>query len=517
MSEASVQAGADGGSLDFLIDATVFDNAHSRDSSFAQFLEFIPVSFEGSGGMTASINDPRWYADGVYATRVNYSGNTSDPRLNGRKAAEACGRTPDAFEGKRINSAQPFTMNFFMDGHLYRVPDLYAVFIGSGYMTIHNNWRHYEPFRTWYSDQSMDVLAEQIDPVTKKVARCILTFSTKASGSNQIFTARFNRYLNAGTPLDFVDEFNANLASKRLESLGTWTPPGGVPVPNYAAGWKMDVRSLVPAYADLPSNDPCQAYHFVLDVDQDKSLTLQAADVMTVVKKSHVGDAEYVNVSTLTNDMDVEQSLKTSDFAHTYTDTFQYTYKSAEQVSRKMSIKQTIEEYSAFWLPFGEKGKVEISMEYNMQFTFEETWAWTTTDTRTYTVSGQTVKVPAKSSLVASTDWYRAHIEGEITCINPLDPSKLSSKVGRTMSDHVFVFSTPFDMKAAIKLLGLSKIATQAKVKGVDTTGLFLYTQYEFSTDVGVVGNYRVTPVPYVPLKGNLEFTAGQLSAKVKP
>jgi hypothetical protein len=388
--------------------------------------------------------------------------------LNGRRAPAG------NFLGAKVHFK---CMNLIISGVEYRIPDVWwsTGYGGAGHY-ICSNWRRYDPMLIGDSAVagakiSLYAYENGCYGDTSHPVELELSVDGHNVGVKKL------RNLTFDSPGDFVDEINYKLAATRYEK-----------------GFKsVAANSLLSGvYANV---DPSK---LVIDTPPYKA-NLKSVS-MNVITESVASTAEkdYVSATTLRNATNAAVTMKTSDYAHTVTETFTFTAMMAVKAGLSMSIKETAKFKEDIIIE-----KAEVAVEETLTATFEVTdtfsKSWTKTDTKTFTVSGQTISVPPKSVLSVETEWWRAKISGVTEIFFPLEqsPTALVYVLGDQNA-----LNTPataeLKMLDCAKSLDLKSVKTSAIVGDKRVDGGYLSGRFPFTCEVGVMATYSVSEEPYI-------------------
>lgn len=371
----------------------------------------------------------------------------------------------------------PFTLKAVqIENRLYSIPELWFTWAANGNSaSVYSNWKDYRPLHFGQAGSSITVYAFDYSMDTDKVDMTQPTIIELAVDAGGLTGAKVLRRLKFDTPDDFIDEFNYKLARKRVMD------------PTF------DVRQLV-----AESSYKGSRFELFTHLDPWKCGLANSETVILKDTLSATPYKDYVQSSFCRNDTDSPVAVKGSDFSHTFTTTHNWSTTNALKFSQSLSLKVT-----GKWSVGVDAAKVERSYEVAVAAAFEEssstTDSWTLTDTQTFTIPGQTVTVPAQSAYRVDTEWWRTTVHGEANVYFPFLDS-IPLMVSALDSGIPTVTRASLDIPVAVKVLGLTCIQPRTeKVGDKDVTTYCVVGRYSFTSEVGAVGNYRVTPIPIEP------------------
>lgn len=378
-------------------------------------------------------------------------------------------------------------INLIVKGIEYNIPDIWwSLGEDTKYGFITNNWGDYECMHVGdpgAAKSTMKVLAWENGCYGVKTKPVFLTLTVDANG---VIDITKDRDLSFSAPDDFVDEFNYKLALNRINKGFS-----GVPIN----------KALVGTFSGVsPQNLYVKMGGYTAGL-QSCSLNVIESSVSTQAEK------DYVSLATLRNATDAPMNIKTSDYAHTLTETLAATLGFTVKTGASYTIKESMKFKENILIEQAE-ATVEQTAVFSAEFTETASKTWTHTDTKTFTVSGQTVSVPAKSSVKVQTEWWRAKISGTTEIIFPLvnSPNASVTTIAHTdtnesnevMSGLLAPASVVVDMAQAKAILDLNTVRSEASINGKTTPGQYVAGHFGFTSEVGVMANYSVDPAPFV-------------------
>lgn len=369
------------------------------------------------------------------------------------------------------------TMQFVLNGKFYRIPDVWFAVNINGYVCLYSNWKDYGWVSADYK-QSTHIKTTfyayedgQAGDTSKPVV--LQLDMLDRVGDSAWRTLKFTKIgdLDFSGPAGFVDEFNYKFALKRF------TDP------------HFDARQLV-------TDKTWHGYttgSFNVWMDY-QNVNMESVDAIVVDKATVASaDKDYVNSSTLRNTSEKDFSLKTSDYSHQVTETHSltktWTEKTAVTYTNKMALT-----FAATAMFEKASFTAEITEAWNLEITHSSAETTTHTDTKTFTVSGQTILVPAGQTYRVDTAWWIANVKGRVQVLSALSNAPVGHLQLPYLNDTP-PYAVTIDMHTASTVLGLSSVTSTAKVGGVDKPGTYVVNEYAFASQVGVMGEYTVTPV----------------------
>jgi hypothetical protein len=300
----------------------------------------------------------------------------------------------------------------------------------------------------------------------------------------------------------FQDEFNWRLAVVRFNAAvkaAKYDPDG------HADGWLGWVGLTAPVVSTFLKSDHSTG------TLADPIVEIGAQDVTCSVKDLYVIDVDngyestdYVQTWTFQNDCDVNQTMKSNDWAFQQTDTHTFTWGMSEQLAVKVTVKweSDITESVVF---VGNKFKYSMQWEAGYTHTFTQSWTDTHTETKTLTMSGQSVVIPSKTAIHLNAVLSKVTGSGTLGQAVQItdDPSvkvAVLNGVSQVLNNY---YDAVIDLGAAAKALKMtsivpSHIPVDGPNKGKTLVGAFAKPTLHFVAKAGAQGTLLVTPAPYV-------------------
>ena len=440
---------------------------------------------------------------GLHQGTANWSGSQPYGERNSNFRMARWGRP--SFDGNAHGC--PFNLNVKIGGKHYTIPDIWAQSLSGGGWVLNSNWKDYAIFNPHATGQTMECYAYEASDVKKPVVVRFITHADTAGGYPYTSIEVTRQIISTSESVTgFQDEFNWRLAGIRFNgALMAFLTPGGDR--DGYLGWLGTTDHMVAQF--LKAGDvPIGSFG-------DPLIALGQQDVSCSVKDMYILDVtadetavEYVQTFTVQNDMDNQQSIKTSDYAWAHTDTTTFTWGMSEQIAVKITVKWEAEFDTSFAFA-GVKTKFSFQFEAGYTHTFSQSWTDTHTDTRTYTMSGQMVAVPAKSAAHVNAVLMRmvAHgVMGQAVQIMEDPGVHIAPTNGVNMVNPSF-YDASIDLGKAAAALGMKSIVpdhtpTDGPYKGKKIMGAFAKPSMNFTTQTGAAGSIEIAPAPFVPPRG---------------
>lgn len=440
-----------------------------------------PIALTDRPDLTYLANTPGGgSASFSHAFQLYANGPAGAPTLT--KEMQAAGAvydyTPDNW-GIPVTCAN-FTFQGVLNGVFYKIPDLWLG-IYAPYAGIFSNWKGRSMTGIGTGGYGIEVYGWRDGNAKDPVVLSIVANAKTVSGVSCAFiTIKYVRDIKNEMPEDAFDQFNYRLARKKLEDK-TFNPR--TLLKTHAAEFP-DSITVTPV---LDSWNKAKFEAIRMDVDPEATITS--------------GSPEYAQVAVLTNDTDAPMTFKTADFAWQVQDQFTFKWTNSEKAATTASYKSQIK--CVLGLPSGEGPKFDWTYETAISATFEyshsEENSSTHTETKTFTVSGQTVVVPPHTTYIAEAQWRRAKLQGVATIFYPVtqDVTAVVKFTNETSWLHGATYlNSALDMDKVAKVLGvdLIKVADVKNAKGENRQVPCVVGHYPFECTTSSLATYGVRP-----------------------
>lgn len=402
-----------------------------------------------------------------------------------------------------FGSSTPMNLWLKIGGKRYVVPDLWVQAKTTDF-AISSNWKDYGTFHPNVAGGVMECYAYEDGDLKKP---CVVRFTCAKStviGAQDVVVTKVAKARDIDMKVETVtawqDEFNYRLAIIRFNY--------GVDAYYYGdkdgyLGWMGSTQSLVKDFlrTDVPLGD----FHDPIIILAPQDITMTGKDLYVASVQNSHQEVDYVQTFTVQNQTDKVQSVKTSDYSWAHTDTNTFTWGMSEQISIKLTWKWEAEFEESLFLETA-KTKVSFQFEAGYTHTFNQSWTETHTDTRTYSMAGQTVSLDPHTAAHVDAVLMKVTASGvlgqavEITGDPGVRIAPLNGVNQRTLS----FWDADIDLAKAATALRMSSIHTKWTPKngpdaGKTIEGAFCTPTLAFVTKVGAAGTVQISPAPYVP------------------
>ena len=391
----------------------------------------------------------------------------------------------------------PMNLTVKIGSSHYTIPDLWFQH-GGGDMAISSNWKEYEPLNLRAANAGgMECYAYENGDIKKPVVvRFWMTISNQNPMTNVEVVRRINTSAESVTA--FQDEFNWRLAVVRFNAAvksANYDPDGHA---DGYLGWVGLTAPLVSTF--LKSDHPT-------GVLADPIVELGVQDVTCSVKDLFVIEVDNADVSvdyastwTFQNDLDLNQTLKSNDWAYQQTDTHTFTWGMSEQVAVKITVKweSDITESVVF---VGAKFKYSFQFEAGYTHTFTQSWTDTHTETKTITMGFQSIVVPSKTAVHLNAVLSKVDATGTLGQAVQImdDPVVRVAVLNGTSQVLNNYYDAAIDLASASKALRMTSITpSYTPDSGKTIAGAFAKPTLRFAAKAGAQGTLLVTQAPYV-------------------
>ena len=410
----------------------------------------------------------------------------------------------------------PMKLTFKKDDEWYTIPNLWIQLDHGGYGRVASNWKNYDLFDWRSPNQSISVYGFKRDEYSKPYVFTMKTTPyTDPYGSTipiTSITVDNPISFDPSVPYAFIDEFNFKMAEYRrnLARREGFPPPYGTrPMKDSwqtylqqdgSYGWYGKSDFLM---KKLISN--ADGYN----IGKEPNLWLDYAPIGGIAKGMYISDqgsckaeAEYVQTFTVINDTDSQQTMRTSDYSHAIAESDAHTEGTSDQVATKASVTvkwETALGINSLWFDSEVKFSTQIAIEAGYTRTWSRQDTHTTTDTKTYTMGGQTVSVPPKSAVQVEVSFFK--VTANFTVGNAVQVSDFPAAYFAVGTDPAY--KCQIDWNTARNYLYVKSIKDGWKdEKNVNHPGNFIMPTSRYRVVRGAAGSARVTPTTYVPPKG---------------
>lgn len=258
----------------------------------------------------------------------------------------------------------------------------------------------------------------------------------------------------------------------------------------------FDMRQLIAAEStDVVSNLSIPVFNTWGEGIQFNAIKVEVDNISTVSSQS----VDYMNVTTMANETDTTLNYKTADYALKLTDQTAVKWSASgkfsmsESISYKSAIKATCKIGD-----IGGEVSEEITMTANTAFEFSRSSENTQTHTeeKTFTVSGQTVAVPAKHVFQLQASWNRAAVSGRIFVYYPVNFQPQLKVIHRwyDKADPLAV-NAKMDVDKAVKLLNMPSFKPVEVKDGAGKTVSVncVWGVMPFHAENSTIGSYVIT------------------------
>jgi hypothetical protein len=404
------------------------------------------------------------------------------------------GRTMSRTDGKGYSC--PLTLTVKIGSNHYTIPDLWF----QTYMTnaINSNWKNYEPLNLNASNAAgMECYAYENGDLKKPVVvRFWVTPYSTWFLTNIEVVRRINTNIESVTA--FQDEFNWRLAVVRFNAAVKSAKYDSDGHADGYLGWVGLTAPVVSMF--LKSDHPT-------GVLADPIVELGVQDVTCSVKDLFVIEVDNADVSvdyastwTFQNDLDLNQTLKSNDWAYQQTDTHTFTWGMSEQVAVKITVKWE-SDITASAVFVGAKFKYSFQFEAGYTHTFTQSWTDTHTETKTITMGFQSIVVPSKTAVHLNAVLSKVDATGTLGQAVQImdDPVVKVAVLNGTSQVLNNYYDAAIDLASASKALRMTSITpSYTPDKGKTIAGAFAKPTLRFAAKAGAQGTLLVTQAPYV-------------------
>lgn len=395
-----------------------------------------------------------------------------------------------------------FTLNLRIEGYWYSIPDLWMhTHWNHADIVISGNWKNYAnwiPNST--SSGKLEVYGYRNGDLNQPYI--INLYATTRGGGRIVTIAEvvdpiYSQAANVG---DLFDEFNYKMALVRFNVANDVYRESMATGLNY--GWQGWTANFVSKFL-TSKNKGAQLVDPAIDMG-GQDVTLQCRDLYIIDVKAVDRKTVYAQQYTVQNGTESATAvlLKTPDFAWSVADTHSITntqqYKYGVKVTLKMSWKTGVN-VSPF---VAGDWQVEIAVEGSFESTWGQSETWTTTNTRTMTMAGQTIATPSKSAYNVTAVMEKITAVGLMGSISEIEGDTLDAAIYTIPRNASFnsqsKYTAQIDVLAAKRALNLGSVQDGAVVNGVLLEGAFVIGEFSFRSEWGSGGTVRVDPAPYV-------------------
>ena len=262
------------------------------------------------------------------------------------------------------------------------------------------------------------------------------------------------------------------------------------------ADHNFDMSQLIAAEStDVKSDIAIPVFNTWGDGVQFNAIKVEVDNISTVSSQS----VDYMNVTTMTNETDATLNYKTADYALKLTDQTAVKWSTSgkfsmsESISYKSAIKATCKIGD-----IGGEVSEEITMTANTAFEFSRSSENTQTHTeeKTFTVSGQTVAVPARHVYQLQASWNRAAVSGRIFVYYPVNFQPQLKVIHRWYEKaEPLAVNAKMDVDKAVKLLNMPSFKPVDVKDGTGKTVAVncVWGVMPFRAENSTVGSYAIT------------------------
>lgn len=391
----------------------------------------------------------------------------------------------------------PLTLTVKIGSSHYTIPDLWF----QTYMTnaINSNWKKYETLNLNASNATgIECYAYENGDIKKPVVVHIwITMQGTLALTNIEVVRSINTNIDSVTA--FQDEFNWRMAVMRFNAAvksAKYDPDG------HADGYLGWVGLTAPVVSTFLNSEHS------MGALADPIMDLGVQNVTCLVKDVYVVSVDNANVSTdyastwtLQNDLDLNQSLKSNDWAYQMTDTHTFTWGMSEQVAVKITVKWEFEMSESIVF---EQAKMKYAFQFEAGYThtFTESWTDTHTETKTITMGFQSIVVPPKSAVHLNAVLSKVDATGVLgqavqIVDDPVVKVAVLSGTPQIVNDY---YNAVIDLASAATVLRMTSITPSYTPKqGKAIKGAFAKPTLHFAAKAGAQGTLLVTQAPYVP------------------
>jgi hypothetical protein len=421
---------------------------------------------------------------------------TSSVRLArwGRKARRDDGR----------QSSCPMTLTVKIGANHYSIPDLWFQFGAGGERSVNSNWKDYELLNIdTINAPPVECYAYENGDIKKPVV--VRLWVTNDGNGNPMTNIEVLRRIvtSSETVTAFQDEFNWRLAVVRFNAAVKAAKYDSDGHSDGYLGWVGLTAPLVEKFLKSEHSTGALADPVVVIGSQDVNCSVKDMYVLSLNNSDPVID--YASTWTFQNDLDVNQTLKSNDWAFQQTDTHTFTWGMSEQVAVKVTLKWE-SDITVSEIFVGEKFKYSFQFEAGYTHTFTQSWTDTHTDTKTITMGFQSLVVPSKSAVHLNAILSKVTASGVLgQAVQLTDDPVVKVCVLNGTSQVINNYYDAFvDLAAASRTLRMSSIVpsytpVNGDAKGKEIVGAFTTPTLRFVAKAGAQGTMLVTPAPYVP------------------
>jgi hypothetical protein len=433
-----------------------------------------PVEFRYASDKMKQVCKPMYGVDnGKFG--INFVGMTDVPSSDAGATKLAKVRNFSmSSELSNLYSAASFDLCVSISGTPYVIPDVWigATTSMTHFPAVFSNWQGYE----WIPTTGAAVTPMLAFPVGSDTP-VVLGFKWVSPNDflhGYMDVTVLERGITSGT-VSTLTEINKELAVRYEAAL--------LGISDAAPYDFFDVRAVLKD-KHLPNGligravkDSFPPVLYITDAKFDES-------TLRLVKQS----TEYVADALLVNDSSMPVMAKTADYSHKITNTHTFTRDVSSETSGSVGVKYSygidmkVEEV-------GIKKSVEVSVNFGYKVTDKTVDTWTTTDEKTYTFSGQSVTLPAKSSVRVAQAVSHGYLEGVIKAAVEIEKMYLSvAKFGLGPLQWQLM---EVDIDALIDVLKLKTIKkTTTQVNDKPVARYHVDMSYLFSGDISTGMEY---------------------------
>lgn len=396
-------------------------------------------------------------------------------------------------------SSCPMNLTLKIGSSHYTIPDLWWQSSAGAGRGVSSNWREYEFLdMSVIHSKSIECYAYENGDIKKPVV--VRFWVTNDGNGNPMANVEVLRRITSDieSVTAFQDEFNYRLAVVRWNAAvkaAKYDPDG------HADGWLGWVGLTAPVVDKfLKSEHPTGTL-------ADPIIEIGAQDVTCSVKDLYIIEVNNADVSvdyastwTFQNDLDVNQTLKSNDWAFQQTDTHTFTWGMSEQVAVKVTVKWE-SDITASAVFAGAKFKYSFQFEAGYTHTFTQSWTDTHTETKTITMGFQSVVVPSKSAVHLNAVLSKVSATGTLGQVVQIvdDPAVKVAVLNGTSQVINNYYDATVDLAAASKALRMTSIVpSYVPENGKAIAGAFAKPTLRFAAKAGAQGTLLVTQAPYV-------------------
>lgn len=442
------------------------------------------------------------------------------PQRNTDARGKAWGRVPSSTYG-----GTPFTWNVVTGGIWYSIPNVWMEVSNAkddsqyhrNLMRLRSNWCDYAGLDLHVPDKAITVYGYESGKTDKPVMLQVKTVATKTSEGSPTAMLQVTKLIDIPTsslenPGGFVLEFNWRLAKFRDEAAYAlmksdrnndmdgyygWVGHTGV-------NWSNCLTDKVGNPVTY-GTDPLVYF----PTGDGGTITGSVKDLYLIRLDSQEATPEYSQSFVVNNGMDNQQTVKTNDYAHATTDTMTWSWGFKWGMNQKVTIKWETD--LGLTIPFAQtKAKFTFQVEAGFTEEWNEQTTHTVTDTKTFTMGGQSVVLPAKTAARVEALLMKvtgSGMLGKVVQITGTPFVTINPGPGYSGWDAPLQGSLVLNKVCAA--IGMTSVKDGwTKDDGDHLPGLFVTPNMPFETRFGASGSVNIYTSPYLPPQGTEEVVA---------